>query len=158
MTLEYMPVFKARQGEFEAVKHLKSSTLTRVEPIFELPTLSEYKIRNTKSLRESQEPIALHLSKVADQIYALPHHLRYYVDIRGWAPNAVVESGEHILSFVCRRLYDLGVTVCPVASYDFWADPEYQGALRSLPVTTGSHFVIRLGPDALEDMDDPQFF
>lgn len=158
MTLEYMPVLKARKGEFDAVKYLKNSTLNRIEPIFELPALSDYKISNTKSLRDSQEPFALYLSGISDKIGSLPHQLRYYIDIRGWAPNAVVESGEHILSFVYRRLHDLGATVCPVASYDLWADPEYQASLRSLPVTHDSYLVIRLGADALEDMDDPDYF
>ncbi|OUE44477.1 hypothetical protein BZY95_06350 [Billgrantia desiderata SP1] len=158
MALEYMPVLKARQGEFDALSKLKNSTFGRVEPVLELPTLSEYKIRTTKCLRESSEPIALHLNKAAEKIAMLPHQLTYYVDMRGWAPNAVVESGEHILSFVCRRLRDLGAKTCPVVSYDLWADPEYKNALRSLPLTPESPVVIRLEADALEDMDDPDYF
>lgn len=158
MVLEYMPVFKARKGEFDAIANLKEASFIRIEPIFELPTLSEFKIRETKYLRESAEPFAEYLSTVADGIASLPRQLRYYIDIRGWAPNATIESGEHILSYVYRRLHDRGATICPVASYDFWADPEYQEALRNLPVTSESFVAIRLGADALEDMDDPDFF
>lgn len=158
MTPDYVPVLKAKGGEFEALKNLKPASLSKVRPVLEVPSLAPEKIQMTKKYRESATPRIVFLDTLAEQIINLPSNLTYHLDIRDWAPNSVTESGEHILSFLYRRLKDQGKPINPVVSYASWDDPDYQRSILHLPLTPDSKVGIRIEREDHEDFDDAEFF
>lgn len=158
MIPEYAPILKAKKGELDALKHLKSSSLSKIRPILEIGTLSEDRIAAVKKFKNSATPFARYLIDQAEQLAELPDGFCYSLDIRDWSTNATVESGEHVLSFLYRRLDDLGLEIHPALNYEFWIDPEYQSAFKNLPFSRDSEVVIRLGAEALEDMEDIDYF
>ena len=154
----YIPILQIKKGELDALSHLKSSTQKVIRPIFELPILTDDALRRSKKLRESNAPLMMHINSKVESVTNISGEIAFYFDIRGWASNATVESGEHVISHFSRRLTDNEVAVNPVINYNYWDDPDYQKAITSLPVTPKSHFLVRLSGDALEDIDDREYF
>lgn len=155
---EYVPILQIKKGELDALSHLQDSTMERIRPVFEVPILTDEAIRKSKTLGNSDAPYMAHVNAKADSVSRFSEKMEFYFDIRGWAPNATVESGEHLVSQFGRRLADREVALNPVVSYIFWDDPQYRNAILSLPVSPQSHFLIRLSGDALEDLDDREYF
>lgn len=157
MTPHYIPIYKAKSSEFDATRNLKTASLQKVRPIFEIPAFTERKRTSSQKYLESSSPMSLYLNGIAEELSGLPD-VTYHIDINDWPSHSSVESGEHIMSFLYRRLIDLGCALNPVVSYLAWDDPDYRNALEHLPLSTNSKVIIRLENEEHEDLDDPDHF
>lgn len=152
----YMPILRAKKGEFDTFKHLSEKVKDGTLPVFELPLISE-KQKKTKKYTLLSTPIAAFVEKCAIELSEIMDKRSFAVDIHRWPSNATVESGEHILSYFIGCLKAKDCNVSPVIGYDRWEDKEYTTILRQLSknITT---FVIRLDSFAFEDMIEEEPF
>lgn len=157
MTPLYIPIVRAKKGEFQAFLNVDSATASRLKPLFELPQFSET-VKKAKRFDGHPSPESAFLDELVLGISQVRRGMRCYIDSRSWAPNATVENGEHVIGYAFSRLQNLGVFVDPVINYDFWDDPEYRQALSALPLMATTEPCIRLESDALDEMDDQDFF
>jgi hypothetical protein len=148
MTPAYVPILKAKAGEFSALQHLPSHVAARIVPLFDLPR-PDLKYEGT-----CQD----HISKVARNCGVVWSGKAAYIDITKWRPDERVESGVHVLSHALARLAGAGVRVRPVIGYDRWDDVEYSQALRTASTLFSEGFCLRLDVEAIEDMGDEDYF
>ncbi|WP_063813038.1 MULTISPECIES: beta family protein [Burkholderia cepacia complex] len=148
MSPAYVPILKAKAGEFSALQNLPARVAARIVPLFDLPR-PDQKYEGT---------VQDHISKVARNCGVAWSGKAAYVDITKWRPNERVESGVHVLSYALARLAAAGVLVRPVVGYDRWDDVEYSQALRSASALFAEGFCLRLDVEAIEDMGDADYF
>ncbi|WP_043739826.1 beta family protein [Thioalkalivibrio nitratireducens] len=154
----YIPILKAKKGEFDALSHLHSTHAERIQPLFELPKLG-HSVRRAKRFENSTAITEAYLDEVAQHVARVRKGMPVFLDMFHWAPNARTEGGEHVLSYASNALESLGVAVSPVIGYDRWDDLEYQQALRQMRPTQGRYYCLRLDSSAIEeDFLDPPFF
>lgn len=151
----YVPIIKAKKGEFDALDNIDLATHEKILPLFELPRLTEQTL-STKKYRDEQAPTELFVREISQKVSNSRGKFPVMLDFFKWPPNSKVESGEHVLNFAMAELHRLGVSVIPAIGYDRWEDVEYQNALSNLrPVN--NQFTIRLESYAFEDMREDLF-
>jgi len=153
MTPTYIPILKAKQGEFDALKNTSAATAQRIQPIFEVPAFT-----GGKRFENMAQPTVAYLNEITVKIASVRLNMPCFLDSRHWAPNATLENGEHVLSYALSRLIALDVPVNPVINYDVWDDPEYQEVFKNAGASSVGTLCIRLESDAFDDMDDPEYF
>lgn len=145
----YVPILKAKQGEFDAISHLSERTKQQIIPLFD--------IHQQKAKSESLESF---LCKIASGIARVMKDKPIFVDLSKWSPNAQTEGGEHVIPYLRNRLDHGGVIVNPVVRYGSWHDPVYVNAMKSLRLEKGCNYCIRLNMDnsTIEDVKaDPDY-
>jgi hypothetical protein len=142
----YVPILRAKQGEFEALTQLSVSARQRVLPLLDLP-----KPKGGKTLDQ-------HLFKLVADIASACTGQEILLDTFAWLPSATTAKGEYILPYVRARLEQEGVEVNPVVGYDRWDDADYKQACASIDLPTGRVFCLRLDRDAIDDVSDPEYF
>lgn len=149
----YVPILKAKKGEFDALTHLSKRGINYITPWFDVPQLDE-------SARKKIEPIQTFLNKKASDLADAWAGKYVFIDLPHWATNAHTESGEHVLPYLCNQLELLDVNVNPIVDYARWEDPVYENALRGIKLENGCNFCIRLNMDAdtIDDMSDSDYF
>lgn len=153
----YIPILKAKKGEFDALKYTSTSTARRIQPLFEVPAFAGT-TASAKRFEDLPQPTVAYLDEISAKIASVRPGMPCFLDTRHWAPNATLENGEHVLSYAHSRLVALGVPVNPVINYDFWDDPEYQEVFKNAGASHNGTLCIRLESDALDDLDDPEYF
>jgi hypothetical protein len=154
----YVPILKAKEGEFDALVHLSERANNQIVPWFDVPQLDEKTRKNSEERLEL--PIESFLNKkalgIADAWLGKPifcESKSIFMDLPRWAPNAQTENGEHVLPYFRNRLEHLGVIVNPVIKYDVWGDLAYVNAIKSIRLENGRNFCIRLNMD-VDTADD----
>lgn len=148
MSILYVPLMAAKQGEFVALTNLQASISDKTTPLFELPA-------QKPGRKEFEKAICRTAVKAGK---AWPGR-QAFLDISKWSPNARTESGIHVLEYAFAQFRSNGILVHPVVGYDRWDDPTYSQALQNirtmLPVTP----CIRLDREAIQDdiLDVPYF-
>ena len=66
MNPNYIPILKAKAGEFEAISHLSNRDVEKFTPLFEVPLLDEGK--KQKLIKEKKWPVISFLDSVIDRI------------------------------------------------------------------------------------------
>ncbi|WP_129830546.1 beta family protein [Vibrio parahaemolyticus] len=156
MIPKYVPISRAKGGEFEAYKQLGSSIKKSILPIFELPPMTESMLER-KKYASVGNPYEVYVQGIASEIHNVFPKGSIGIDINNWAPNDTVESGENVLGYLNSCLSNLGCDVIPVIGYDRWEDIEYKTILKQLSKET-SRFCIRLDDDAFSDMQEEEYF
>ncbi|MBK7549230.1 MAG: beta family protein [Rhodoferax sp.] len=148
----YVPILRARKGEFDALFNLSKRASRRILPLFDLPRVKKPAAgKNAKSVEE-------HLQAVAAQISKVWPDKPIFLDAFAWAADAHTDEGEHILPYTQALLESLGVQVNPVVGYDRWDAAAYRLAAGQILLPEGRHFCIRLDSDALDDIIDIDYF
>lgn len=155
MIPKYVPILKAKKGEFDAYKNLPRTVQLSALPVFELPTITS-KMLETTYLGVSN-PRELFINKCALGLSSSIEVPTIGVDIHSWAPDSTIENGEHILSAFSSCLDSHGCEVIPVIGYDRWEDEEYSTVLRLL-AQSKERFILRLDSYAFEDMVEEEPF
>lgn len=156
--VKYAPVLKALQAEFEALRNMKTQEADKVVPLFEVPKLTD-SIRTKKRYEDRQEVItADYLDDVSTGVASAWEGRTAMLDTYHWAPDAKVESGEHVIPYIYTNLELRGVTVIPVVGYDRWEIEEYRLAVKSLRSKYDGLHCLRLDYHAFEDAAEPDFF
>jgi hypothetical protein len=155
---KYMPILKAKKGEFEALDNLQDypEVIENMLPVFEIPILTQ-KQRKSKKYIEVRNPVEFFLNNCADSLSKAMRGLPMGIDISRWAPNSNIESGEHILSHIISALEKSESKVIPVVGYDRWEDDEYATTLKLIS-RSQNEFIIRLNSFAFEDMVEEEPF
>ncbi|EGQ8704588.1 beta family protein [Vibrio parahaemolyticus] len=156
MIPKYMPILKAKKGEFDAYKNLSRTVQLSTLPIFELPRLTN-KMLESNTYSALSNPYEHFINKCALELSSSVSVPTLAVDIHAWAPNSTIENGEHILSVFCSSLTTHGCEVIPVVGYDRWEDEEYSTILKLL-ARTKERFILRLDSFAFEDMVEEDLF
>lgn len=130
----YVPILKAKHGEFRAMTHLSERAKQQIIPLFDVPQQDETKGKSVKS----------HLGGIASNIASVmdgksvdlfqDKEIRkpIFIDLSQWAPNSQTEDGEHVILYLCNQLEHYGVIVNPIIRYDFFHDPAYVDAISSI--------------------------
>jgi hypothetical protein len=152
----YVPINRAKKGEFDTYKHLPASVKRSILPIFELPSMSS-KMLESKKYSSVPDPIGFYIQNKSHDIYDAMRDKLIGIDIHSWAPNSTIVTGEHILDYYSSCLEQLGCKVIPVVGYDRWEDEEYSTVLKQLSKSNDC-FIIRLDEDAFQDMLEEEYF
>ncbi|ENT6850639.1 beta family protein [Vibrio cholerae] len=155
MTPKYVPILKAKKGEFDAYKNLPRTVQLHTLPVFELPTLTS-KMLETTYLGVSN-PREQFINKCAVGLSSSISVPTIGIDIHSWAPDSTIENGEHVLSVFTSCLSNEGCEVLPVIGYDRWEDAEYSTVLQLL-AQSKDRFILRLDSYAFEDMVEEEPF
>ncbi len=146
MNLLYVPILSAKQGEFTALSNLQLGAISRIKPLFDIPSQPPGKPR--------EAPMA----KTAIKAGKAWGGREAFLDITKWRPNARTESGIHVLEYAFSQFRSQGVSVHPVVGYDRWDDPEYSQALKNIRAGNVLTPCIRLDREAIEDAYDLPYF
>lgn len=154
----YVPILKAKQGEFDALAHLSERASNQIIPWFDIPRLSD--INREKFEKYSKPPIQSFLNDIAFNIAnawsgkpIFDESKSIFMDLPQWSPDAQIENGEHIIPYLLKQLERLEVNVNPVVRYDFWDDPVYVNTLKNINLKSERHYCIRLDMD-INTVDD----
>lgn len=153
MKFKYLPIVKAKKGEFEAYENLPEHIHKKILPLFELP-----KFKPAARFEDLVNPLEAYLDELIDYISSVRNDHPVMFDFSLWAPNSCIEDGEHVIGHMYNNLLDKGTPVYPVIGYDRWDDPEYSSALREIDVPGKVPFCLRLGSDAFDDFYEPEYF
>lgn len=149
----YVPILKAKQGEFDALAHLSERASNQIIPWFNIPQLSD---KNREKLKKCSKPpiqsflndIAFNIAKAWSGRPLLGEKKSIFMDLPQWSPDAQIENGEHIIPYLLNQLERLEVNVNPVVRYDFWDDPVYVNALKNINLENERNYCIRLDMDS----------
>jgi len=153
---EYVPIMKAKKGELDAIESIRAEQLQYqiqplFHPLFDMPNV----------FKKDASRIA-DVTKRCERIGVLWNGNIALVDGYFWKPSeALLENGEHFLTYTYNKLFTLGVKVVPVIGYDRWFDQMsslYNHTMKNLNYPDAPYFCIRLDGDAMYDIDEPDFF
>lgn len=146
----YVPMLRAKAGEFVALKNLSNRAKSSILPLLDVPkNTSKAKVPKTDSE---------HLASVIESISSIWKNRPLILDAFSWSPSASTEEGEHIIPYLQSTLEAKGVEVSPVIGYDRWDDLDYQAAISEITLPEGRYFCLRLDDDALHDIADIDYF
>jgi len=152
----YVPILRAKKGEFDALIPTRQAQLTdRVAPSFH----PFFEIQNIIKVGANHLTT---INTICSKIAELWSGNTAMVDGYFWKPSeAILENGEHFLTYAYSRLYDLNVKVVPVIGYDRWYDAAsslYRLSMEGLICPNAPYFCIRVDGEAFDDMSEPEFF
>ena len=88
----YVPILKAKPGEFSALENLKPIYSQKITPFFEVPKFTK-KISELAYLRGSPQPKKDYLDKVCRDITSSCDSSSIFFDQFEWKPNVYTETG-----------------------------------------------------------------
>ncbi|MDT7436193.1 beta family protein [Citrobacter freundii] len=153
----YVPILKAKPGEFAALEKLKTAYSQRITPFFEIPKFTQ-KMREQAYYRDSTQPKKHYLDKISNEISKSCKSSAIFFDHFEWKPNEYTETGEHVYGYMYRKLSESGLKVHPVVGFDRWDDVDYQNALCNLSIADDTYFCLRIDSETIEDAYDEDYF
>lgn len=106
---QYVPCLRWKQGEYQALAKLSSSTKNNLKPLIEIPEIGYDFEKRTES-----KIIDDHLAKVAQRIEANWGRSDCFVDFHLINPSERMKTGQHPLDFVFAELRAKGIMAVPV--------------------------------------------
>jgi hypothetical protein len=107
--LHYVPVLKARRGEFTALEALNSEARSRLTPLLEVPPIPwdfEHEVP-AKSLDDHLGPVAANIARFWGK------EQTFYIDF-SWIAEEESSGGTHPVTSVMNELRELGTEAIPV--------------------------------------------
>ncbi|MBN3135804.1 beta family protein [Pectobacterium punjabense] len=153
----YVPILKAKPGEFSALEKLKPIYSQKITPFFEVPKFTK-KTKELAYLRGSVQPKKDYLDKVANDITSSCTATSLFFDHFEWKPNEYIETGEHVYSYMFRKLCASGLKIYPVIGLDRWDDIDYQNVFRNLSTPEDTLYCLRIDSETIEDAYDEEHF
>lgn len=136
----YIPLLRAKKGEFDALSHLSESASQLTLPLMDIP------------LPKVGVNILSYLNKNATALGNAWEKREIFLDIQHWPDNAQTEEGEHVLLAAWKKLEENGVIAHPVISFDRWDSPEYAQAIKNILDISDRKICLRLDKDAILDI------
>jgi hypothetical protein len=153
MAASYLPIYKAKKGELQALAQTDPRLKKQVLPLFEVCRIGK-NVREAKRFKDCPL-VRAYLDETAERIADVWKGRSAMVDAFQWSPESVTETGEHILPYIYSRLAALQVDVIPVIGYDRWDSPVYRLAMEGLDA---EFYCLRLDSHAQDDAEDPEYF
>ena len=145
MAIHYVPLLKAKGGEFGALKELDAAVRTQLLPIFDVPPIP-WDFEN----EEPSKTIDEHLAKLAENIFKSIGTLPCAVDLIWLDPSARMSNGVHPLTWLFDDLRNKGVVARPVVGPDY--DAAYVAAAAAAIAIDRRGCVVRVfGPTRIFD-------
>lgn len=157
MTPVYVPLFKALKSEFEAVIECGDTNATKIHPLFDVARIG-VNTTERKWYQQSQRPVEDYLDRVCNGLSKAWAGNVAMIDAYHWPADALLETGEHVLPYLYRRLESDGLRVVPVIGYERWDNQQYRLAMQGLDLADAPYYCLRLDAHAIEDAADPEFF
>ncbi|MFB0826185.1 beta family protein [Chromobacterium violaceum] len=142
----YVPILRARKGEFDALNNLHQSDTIKILPLLDIPKPKE------------GEGVSDHLHKVVRSIKKVWSQRPAFIDFFNWKPDALTEKGEPVLHSIIRLLKGSEVSARPVIGYDRWDDLEYRRNFAGLNSIGRFTCCLRLDEEAIDDISDIKYF
>lgn len=144
----YVPLLKAKEGEFLALRLLSVEARASMTPLLEAPPLEGY--------GELEPPAG---AVVDNQLQRLPQKIarawgtgsRFFLDLGLVDCDAALAGGEQPLTYVFEHLRKLGLQGVPVTALN--RASAYQDAISSIARSDGRGVCFRL---LSEDLEDPE--
>lgn len=156
MNETYFPILKAKSGEFEALKNLKSSNLGKVVPIMEIPKPDDKALAT--AIKHSSMPYSYCLENTVSKLAKAYPKGTIFFDTFYWDADFCLEDGSHVLTKTYKSIIDHGLKPFPIVGYDRWEVPEYVQAIDVISSLAPPGFCLRLDEDAMDDMADTEHF
>ncbi len=156
MTANYLPIFRAKKGEFDAVANSKGECSRRMLPLFEIPRITN-KVREKPKYKNCEAITCEYLNDVAQKIASVRKNRDVMVDISQWDPGSLTETKEHVLPYIYSKLKSLDTRVIPVVGFDSWESATYRNAMQGVEIGMDCNYCLRLDSGAIEDAGDPVF-
>ena len=157
MSANYIPILKAKPGEFQAISHATKSHSRKMLPLFEISRIGE-SVRKRVRFKNASALTCAYLDEIAEQIADVWEGRAALVDAFQWRADSITESGEHVLPYIYSKLQSYGVDVIPVIGYDRWDSQAYRLAMQGLEVSANHYCCLRLDSHAIEDSREPDLF
>tara|TARA_B100000959_G_C14991595_1_gene628153 strand:- start:2007 stop:3077 length:1071 start_codon:yes stop_codon:yes gene_type:complete len=137
----YVPILKAKDGEFGALSELPEEIKSRISPVIDI-----FNSKSKKSLEDQ-------LIRIANKIKTSWGCDRpIFVDLFGIDLKKQVSGGEHPLNFTFDRLRQLNVKAIPTTGFD--RDEAYNETLKNIIRQDNRGTCIRLLTDDMESVDE----
>lgn len=156
MAKSYIPIYRAKSGEFEALANASKDHAKRTLPLFEISRITQ-KTRELKKFEGCTTLTCKYLTTIAENIAKVRNGSAAMVDISQWDPASLTETGEHVLPYLYSLLAKFGVCIVPVIGFDSWESPIYRVAMQSIEVPDNGYVCVRLDSHAIEDAEDPLY-
>lgn len=135
----YVPIFKAKQGEFRALQNISERTKNKLTPFFDIPRQDSY---NRKSLEEYLGSKALNLSKIVANLDFS------FVDFYDLDLNLRTNDEQHFLTYFFSKLSEHNINAIPVLGLD--RDQNYLDSIYNLLKGDINSVCIRLLAEDIE--------
>jgi len=148
----YVPLLKAKEGEFGALEALDWDVRTNVVPLIEVPRIPY----DYASSRPSKN-LEAHVSGLAERIRRAWGEAPFYLDLPWFGESTTqhLESGHLAVSVLLHDCIQRGIRPTAVVALD--RSPEYIDAVRQYLSQCEDRFCLRLTPaDFDEDRPDPR--
>lgn len=140
----YVPVLKAKEGEFAALEVLAASVRARMMPLIEIPSVP-YDYVNEGPAKTLED----HIAGIADRLARCWPGMPLYLDLPWFAEEEFLQDGRVALEAVLRDCARLRVQAVPVISRA--SSPEYVAAARGYTAANQIAACFRL---LVEDFED----
>jgi hypothetical protein len=146
-TLDYVPVLKWRQGEYQALLRLDEARSDRVVPLIEVtpPEFDFEEGKEKKTLEKQLEPFAKRLKAKWGSRPA-------FLETSLLKPTARMPGGVHPLTYLLEQAREHGGWLTPVTSLE--RDLAHYNAVAAAVKVDGRGIAIRC---SLEEIADPDF-
>ncbi|MCF8078618.1 MAG: beta family protein [Desulfobacterales bacterium] len=143
---QYVPILKAKMGEYSAVTDLHPDVRERITPLFEIPPISWDFINDTPA-----KTIDQHLRRTPDQLAACWGEGRpVFIDLFQ-VQNESMEDGAHPLTHLFDELRASGFSAVPVTGLE--RSGAYQDAVEEAIERDGLGLCLRINTRDLDDED-----
>jgi len=161
--LNYVPILRAKDGEFNALRYMDDHVSRSVMPLLEVqkqPSPKPVKPKPGAMAKPPKPPKLLqdYLSDVAAKLADAHKDRPFFVDMFAFGPADKVENGEHAYTYFCGELHSHAMNFHAVIGIDRWSNPAYRTAIGHTLAMNGGKALLRLEAEDLEDMADPEMF
>jgi hypothetical protein len=121
-------------------------------PLFDLSRMG----KSVARFKNSPDMTQAYIDETAGKISDVWQGRAALFDAMRWDANSTLRSGEHVLTYLHRRLIRQGVHATPVLGYDRWESPEYRDAIAAMELPEDPSVCLRLESEAISDSAEPE--
>src|SRR5690606_25825043 len=144
--LMYVPVLKAKEGEFKGLGSISESTKDKMVPLFEIINVPWNYTEDCES-----KTIDNHLDGVGKRIQEAIGDRPFFVDSRYINEDATMNNGDHHLKFLFDNFREMELNGIPVTSFD--KIHQYKNTVKEINDIDGSGICLRIESNDLASKD-----
>lgn len=139
----YIPCLRWKQGEYQAIMRLSSSSKDSILPIIEVAEFTTQNPEYSFDFESGKPPKTLeeHLSKFAPRVKGKWGTDECFVDLRHIEVSSRLNNGQHPVTFIFDDLRLKGVEAIPVVGFE--QDYEYLASVREAVKLDNRGFCLR---------------
>jgi hypothetical protein len=142
----YVPILKAKRGEYDALEHLGASDRDLVTPLLEIAPIP-WDFENDTEAKSVNEHLA-GTARLIDKAWGNDREL--FVDLRWLDDEERLSTGEHPVEWLWNDLRTIGVKAVPVTALDH--DDDFHDTVATVAAADGRGVCLRLAADDLVDL------